>query len=147
MTISLRPIDIHNYEAVCDLDVADTQQNYVACNMWSLVEAQFNQGYTTRAIYRNEEVVGFFMWVAQTGHSVSIWRFMIDLKFQQQGIGREALSLALEQIKSLTDVKQIEICYMPSNPVAKAFYSSFGFQEVGMDDEGEDMLAVIELSQ
>lgn len=31
------------------------------------------------------------------------------------------------------------------NPVAKDFYSSFGFQEVGLDEDGEDMLAVIKL--
>ena len=28
---------------------------------------------------------------------------------------------------------------------AKDFYSSFGFQEVGLDEDGEDMLAVIKL--
>ncbi|MEF1301316.1 GNAT family N-acetyltransferase, partial [Vibrio owensii] len=39
----------------------------------------------------------------------------------------------------------IEICYNPTNPVAKPFYSQFGFEEVGMDEDGEDMLAIIEL--
>ena len=42
-------------------------------------------------------------------------------------------------------VKEIEICYNPKNPVAKEFYSSFGFSEVGMDEDNEDMLAVIKL--
>ncbi|MGB0900074.1 MAG: GNAT family N-acetyltransferase, partial [Psychrobium sp.] len=48
MDISLKPITKDNYEAVCDLDVAESQQDFVACNMWSLVEAQFNEGYVTR---------------------------------------------------------------------------------------------------
>ncbi len=62
-----------------------------------------------------------------------------------QGIGRIALTLAIEAIKQTPSVKEIEICYNPTNPVAKDFYSSFGFQEIGMDEDGEDMLALIKL--
>lgn len=42
MTISLRAIDKHNYEAICDLDVSPEQQDLVACNMFSIVESKFN---------------------------------------------------------------------------------------------------------
>ena len=145
MKVSLRPVTRNNYEEVCELDVAKEQEEFVACNMWSLVESMFNEGYETKAIYLNEEPVGFFMWVQESKDKVSIWRFMIDIKNQQKGIGRKALSLALDEIKQVPDLKQIEICYNPNNPVAKEFYSSFGFSEVGMDEDGEDMLAIIEI--
>jgi diamine N-acetyltransferase len=145
MAVSLRPITKSNYEQVCDLDVSEEQQDYVASNMWSLVESSFNDGYETQAIYLGEEPVGFFMWVTETLSKVSIWRFMIDHKHQKNGIGRIALNLALNEIKLTDGLKEIEICYNPNNPVAKAFYSSFGFVEVGMDDDNEDMLAVITL--
>lgn len=104
----------------------------------------FNEGYETRAIYLNEVVVGFFMWVYENQEKVSIWRFMVDQKHQQKGIGRMALDLALAEIKLTPNLKTIEICYNPNNPVAKEFYASFGFNEIGMDEDGEDMLAVIE---
>lgn len=143
MNISLHPVTKSNYEAVSDLDVAKEQQELVACNMWSLVEAQFNEGYYTRSIVRDDATVGFFMWVQETTSKVSIWRFMVDEKYQKQGIGRIALNLALAEIKAMTDINEIEICYNPVNPVAKDFYASFGFAEVGMDDDDEDMLAVI----
>ncbi|WP_255619205.1 hypothetical protein [Photorhabdus antumapuensis] len=42
-------------------------------------------------------------------------------------------------------MKEIEICYKPKNPVARNFYASFGFVEVGMDEENEDMLAIINI--
>ena len=71
---------------------------------------------------------------------------MVDRKFQKQGVGRQALELALSEIKNVENLKEIEICYNPENPVAKSFYSSFGFIEVGMDDENEDMLTVIKLT-
>jgi diamine N-acetyltransferase len=143
--VSLQRITKENYEAVCELDVTKAQEDYVACNMWSLVESTYNEGYETRAVYSNEEPVGFFMWVKESTSKMSIWRFMIDQKHQQKSIGRTALDLALQEIKQVEGIKEIEICYNPINPVAKNFYSSFGFVEVGMDEDDEDMLAVIKL--
>lgn len=145
MEVSLRQVTKENYEEVCELDVTNEQEDYVACNMWSIVESKYNDGYETRAIYMKEEPVGFFMWVKESEFKVSIWRFMVDKKHQQKSIGRVSLNLALAEIKEVSGLKEIEICYSPKNPVAKAFYSSFGFSEVGMDKDDEDMLAVIKL--
>lgn len=143
MKISLRHVTKENYEAVCDLQVSKLQEDYVASNVWSVVESKFNEGYETRAIYADDEPVGFFMWVLESADKTSIWRFMIDQKHQKKGIGRKALNLALEEIRQSPGLKEIEICYDPKNPVAKDFYSSFGFIEVGMDEDGDDMLALI----
>ena len=143
MNISLREVSQENYEAVCDLEVTTEQEPYVACNMWSLVEAAYNDGHTCRAIYLAQQPVGFFMWVKETAQLISIWRFMVDKQYQQQGIGRQAMALALAEIEQDTDIKQIEICYNPNNPVAKNFYASFGFVEQGLDEDNEDMLALI----
>ena len=145
MKVSLQQVNKNNYETVCELDASNDQEEFVACNMWSLVEANFNEGYETRAIYLNDTPVGFFMWVREKTNKVAIWRFMIDEKHQKKGIGRKALGLALDEIKKLKTLKKIEICYNPKNPVAKQFYSSFGFVEVGLDEAGEDMLAIIEM--
>ncbi|MBB1268128.1 GNAT family N-acetyltransferase [Shewanella sp. SR44-3] len=145
MPITLRQISKENYEAVCDLEVTTEQEDYVSTNMWSLVESHYNDGYETRAIYKEEQPVGFFMWVQESNTKVSIWRFMVDHNHQQQSVGRTALGLALTEIKSLANLAEIEICYSPSNPVAKGFYSSFGFIEIGMDEDNEDMLAIITL--
>ena len=146
MNISLQAVTQTNYEQVCELDVTKDQEDYVACNMWSLVEAAFNTGYHTRAIYLADKPVGFLMWVAESAEKISIWRFMLDQAYQNQGIGRQALALAITEIKQVAGLQQIEICYNPDNPVAKDFYASFGFEEMGMDDDGEDMLALISLS-
>lgn len=147
LNISLRKISRSNYEAVADLDVSKDQQDYVACNMWSLVESHYNEGYTCRAIYRGEEPVGFFMWVKEKADKVSIWRFMVDQRYQGAGIGRAAMDLALDEIKCDSSISKIEICYMPENPVAKNFYRSFGFEEIGLDENGEEMLAVLQTTK
>ncbi|ASP38429.1 GNAT family N-acetyltransferase [Bacterioplanes sanyensis] len=145
MTLSLRPITTDNYEAICDLDVTPEQEAFVACNMWSLVEATYNDGHITRGIYLNDEPVGFFMWVYESRDKVSIYRFMVDQAHQRKGIGRQAMLMALQEIQQDSNLSCIEICYNPNNPVAKDFYASFGFIEVGMDDDDEDMLAEIRL--
>ena len=145
MNISLKPVTKENYEAICDLDVAKHQEDYVACNMWSLVESFFNDGHVTRGIYRDDEAVGFIMWVFERPEKASIYRFMLDEKFQQQGIGRQAFGLALDEIRAVPDTRTIEVCYNPQNPVAGAFYQSFGFIETGMDEDDEDMLAELQV--
>lgn len=146
MNVSLRPVTRDNYEAICDLSVTAAQSQYVASNLWSLVEAAFHDGYQTSAIYMDEEPVGFLMWVEENAGKVSIWRFMVDQKFQQKNIGRTALHLLLDRLKTTAGLQQIEICYDPENPLAKGFYASFGFVEVGLDEDEEDMLAVIKVA-
>lgn len=143
--VRLAPVASDNYEAVCDLKLHQTQEIYLASNLWSLVEAAYEPGCFPRAIYQQEQLVGFIMWVQETPQRVSIWRLMVDRQFQQQGIGRAALKLALAEIRQMAGVLQIEICYVPTNPVAKDFYASLGFVETGWDEAGEEMLAVINL--
>lgn len=145
METTLSKITKENYEEVCDLEVAEEQQEYVAENMWSLVEAQFNPGYETRAICLDGRPVGFLMWVPEGDHKQSIWRFMVDRRHQNKGIGRRALEIALEEIKSTNGIRKIQIGYNPQNAVARRFYSSFGFIEVGLDKECDDMIAEITL--
>jgi len=142
--VSLHPVTKENYENVCNLEVRKDQEDFVAENTWSLVECLY-EGHVSRAICVGDDIVGFFMWVQETSEKISIWRFMIDQKFQNKGIGRKALNLALNEIKLVENIREIEICYNPQNPVAKDFYSSFGFNEVGMDEDNEDMLAVISI--
>ena len=69
---------------------------------------------------------------------------MIDRTFQGEGYGRAALGKALDEIRSIPRVTRIFISYMPGNPVAKPFYESFGFREVGTDEDGE-MIAELAL--
>ncbi|CDG96953.1 GCN5-related N-acetyltransferase [Xenorhabdus bovienii str. puntauvense] len=144
MLITLVDINKDNYEVVCDLSVTDEQLEYIAENVFSLVQSKFFPSYETRAIYSDSTPVGFFMWVpSDTGQKTTIWRFMVDKSHQNKGLGRKALSLAIEEIRRTEQLEEIEISYVPSNLVAKNFYASFGFIEVGIDEEVKEMLAVI----
>lgn len=146
MKITLEAITQCNYQAVCELEVSEAQKYFVASNLWSIVESMFHPEYVARAICLDQVPVGLLMWVPETPQKISIWRFMVGQQHQQQGIGRVALNLALAEIRQTAGLCQIEICYAPENPVAKDFYASFGFVEIGMDAEDEEMLAIIQLA-
>ncbi len=142
MDITLREITKLDYEAVCELHIPDEQQEHLAPNVYSLVEAHYN-GDQTRAIYLRGELVGFMMWGYGSEQKISIWRFMVAFDHQGKGIGRKSLELAIDEISSLDGIREIEICYSPTNEVAKSLYASVGFRETGMGED--DMYAIIKL--
>ena len=151
MSISLRAVTADNFEIISELPLLPQQRDYLASNDFSIAQASFYPATMhTRAVYCGEEVIGFLMFVSPDdedppGH-YRIWRFMIDHRRQGQGHGRAALALALAQIRARPDARSIEICYKPGNAKAKQFYASVGFVETGLDADGNDMLAIIELA-
>lgn len=151
MSISLRAVTADNFDSISELPLLPQQRDYLASNDYSIAQASFHPATMhTRAVYCDEEAVGFLMFVSPDdedppGH-YQIWRFMIDHRRQGQGHGRAALALALAEIRARPDVRSIEIFYKPGNANAKQFYASMGFVEKGMDDDGNDMLAVIHVA-
>lgn len=139
--VKLKHVTADNWEAVVDLELHDEQEDFVAENAYSLAESKFNPFARPRAIYAGKRIVGFLMYESLEAegkpHEVSIYRFMIDKRHQGKGYGRAALARALDEIRRNSRIRKISICYVPNNPVAKQFYESFGFAEVGRDEDGE----------
>ncbi|OYU28243.1 MAG: GNAT family N-acetyltransferase [Burkholderiales bacterium PBB2] len=145
LEVTLQPVTRANYEAICDLPLSEAQKPMLASNTWSLLEAAYNPGYQVRAIHAGAELVGFMMWVPVTAQRVSIWRFMIALPHQGRGLGSLALQAAIREIAADPVVREVEICYHPENEGSRRLYARHGFVEQGLDEEGEDMLAVLPL--
>lgn len=159
--IELRKVDNENVWKILKLSVAEDQKNYVASNTESIIEA-----YTTITsggvalpfgIYNDDCLIGFVMFgygsngdegeplIAKNNYC--IWRFMIDKNFQQQGLGRKALTASLDYLKTMPCGKA-EYCwlsYEPDNTVAKKLYSSAGFSENGERCGGE-IVSVLKLN-
>lgn len=148
MEISLKPVDKNNWEDIAELKVSDSQTEFVASNVYSLAEAAYEESGVPLGIFNGKEAVGFIMYesLAYEGKDgeYSIFRFMIDENHQNKGYGRIALQKSILLISSLSDCRKITICYMPNNSVAKEFYESVGFSEVGLHESGE-ILAEIEV--
>ena len=139
--VRLEQVTVRNWRAVARLKLAPEQKDLVVSNLYSIAQSKFDPNARPRAVYAGRELVGFLMYdVWETkgkAREASIYRFMIDRKHQGRGYGRAALAQALDEIRATPGVKKVSIGYMPDNPVAKPFYASFGFVEVGTDEDGE----------
>ena len=146
--VELKDVTAENRKAVAALELDPAQEDLVASNAESLTEARFDRDARPRAVYAGGCVVGFLMYdvgaADEEPREAVIYRFMIDRRHQGKGYGRAALARALDEIRAIPRVRRVSIGYMPDNPVAKPFYGSFGFVEVGLDEDGE-MLAELEL--
>lgn len=163
--IHLEKIDAGNLWDVVELKVAKAQKNYVADNKDSILEAYLAEGSGCKAfpfaICNDEKPVGFLMIGYNEAamyemyredppeslkNNYTLWRLMIDKKYQGKGYGKEAVRLALEFIRTWPcgKAEYCELSYEPENEVAKNLYHSFGFVENGEMD-GDEIIAVLKL--
>ena len=159
--VRLEKINAKNIWEILKLKVNDEQKEFVAPNDMSIIEAYIaitSNGHAFPfGIFDDDIPVGFLMIGFDVDDSFenppqiaygnySIWRFMIDEKYQNKGYGKEAMKLALDFIRTFPCGKA-EYCYLsydPDNTKAKELYSRFGFMENGEKDDDE-VVAVLKL--
>jgi len=142
--VELRKITESNYNECLGLKVTDVQNNYVASNCYSLAQAwvYYETAYPF-AIYADDEMVGFVMMGYFKKEGVySVWRLMIDKRYQGKGYGRKALQLAITYLKEEYSVNEIFLSFVPENSVAESLYSSVGFERTGEIDDGEIVMCL-----
>ena len=82
--------------------------------------------------------------VASNLYSVAEAQFDPDARPRAVYAGKRGAEQGSGRDPSDPGVNRISIRYTPKNPVAKPFYASFGFVEVGRDRDGE-VIAVLKL--
>ena len=140
--ILLKAIDKSNWEECIQLKSSPNQKGFIASNLYSIAEAQFLEGFNTKAIYCGEIMIGFTMFgLDPDDGNYWIYRFMIDERFQGRGYGHQAMQLVISEIRNANDRTSIVMLgYKPDNERAKKLYAKTGFKEEGMAPWGE-MLA------
>lgn len=160
--IQLTPVNWDNIDEILALSVSREQKNFVASNAVSLAEAYAarNSGYPAQpfGISSDGKLVGFVMFGRRNRtsgfpegrradileHVIS--RFLIDRRYQRQGLGRAALAVCLDYLRRESGGRPARcwLSYTPENSAAKGLYASFGFRETG-ELCGEELVAVLEL--
>ena len=139
MDISLKEVTKDNWLEVIHLEITKEQEDYVALNSESIAESHFYPHYVNRAIYRGDEVVGFLQYYQELEEGLPdefyIAQFMVDVKYQGQGIGTIATKLAIEELSAIPECKVITILYMPGHHAMRRFYSRFGFVVTEEDEQ------------
>ena len=159
--IRLEKINAQNIWSILKLKVSDDQANFVASNDLSIIEAYIaitSNGHAFPfGIFDDNIPVGFLMIGYDVDESFdnppqiaygnySIWRLMIDERFQNKEYGKETIKLAIDFVRTFPCGKA-EYCYLSydsDNKMAKNLYSQFGFVENGETD-GDEIVAVLKL--
>lgn len=124
----------------------DYQQTCVASNAVSLAQAYVSPQAWPRAIDVDGEIVGFVMLSLDDSDVDScdqpayyLWRFMIAKSHQGKGYGKKVLDLIVEKAKADGRKYLYTSCEM-SGKMPFAFYTSYGFIDTHVVDEGEEVL-------
>ena len=172
--IHLEKISWDNYRKALKLRVSKEQEDFVASNKVSLIQAflDLSDGVPVYAfaVMYGKTVVGFMQlfydddwsgyeredWLNSDLYKqfdgrpyYYIWRFMIDKKYQKRGFGKEAFKQTLDFIKTAPAGKAeyAVLSYEPSNVVAKKLYASFGFVESFQEflHDDDEITAILKL--
>lgn len=159
--LRLERVTGRNVWDIVELKVAEAQRSFVADNAVSIIEAYATIAGNGHAfpfgLYDNETPVGFMMigfdvddaWEdapAVARGNYNLWRLMVDKRYQRRGHGREAITRALEFIRTWPcgRARYCWLSYEPDNAVSRRLYAAFGFHETG-DRDGDEIIAVLEL--
>ena len=136
--IRIVPLDSENWEEAANLALRPDQIEFIAPNVASIAESRFHPELQPCAIYAGSTMVGFCMYArSPQDHQYWIYRFMIDQRYQRQGLGLRALTVLIDRIKVLPNVPQINIAYDDHNEPARQLYRRAGFVEGGFASWGE----------
>ncbi len=140
--VSLVEITAGTVRSIAALQVAPSQRNFVASNVLSMAEANFDKGAWFRAIHAGETAVGFVMLQDSSlpgaspvedseASDIWLWRFMIAEAWQKHGFGRQALDKIVEHARSRPGMTRLLASYVPGPGCPRDFYLKYGFRETG----------------
>ena len=158
--IRFEEITNRNIWKVCMLEPFEDQKDFVAENIQSLAEAYAtrNEGNNALplAVYAEDTLIGFVMIGKGTvgneeeseliKENYSLWRLMIDHKYQGKGLGKQTMDAVMALIRTFPfgEAKKVWLSYEPENTRARKLYHQYGFVENGQMC-GNEIVAVYEL--
>jgi diamine N-acetyltransferase len=140
MHVELREITLETVRDICALEVAEDQRDFVAPNAVSIAEAHFEPEHWMRAIYADDEPVGFVLaWEPAADPRGFLWRFMVADGHQRRGIGRRAMELVIDHWRE-AGARGAHTSITPGNVGAQRLYESVGFRLTGELHDGEEVM-------
>lgn len=130
--ITLREITRENFWDICNLKVAIHQEEYVAANVVSIAEAYFSKTAWLRGIYVGDTPVGFIMLSKDTvNQKYTLWRFMIDERYQRKGYGRKAFQKLIDEVRVFPGATELNTSYVSGKNSPKDFFVKMKFVHTG----------------
>ena len=140
-----------NFEAVINLKLRDDQVGFLENNLYSLAESKVFDYLEPRAIYNDDELIGFMLYYFQPlgvvremgpgeghheihadGDYVYFKRLMLDETQQGKGLGRASMEAAGRYFKEeYPSIKFVELMHYLDNETGASLYESLGYQSTG----------------
>ncbi len=139
--MTLREVSKETIWPIMLLEVADDQSHLVAPNSMSIAEAYFEPKAWFRAVYADDEPVGFIMLYDDPDTpKYYLWRMMIDKGHQRKGYGKQALQLVIDYVRSRPRATFMTVGSIPGDGSPQPFYEAAGFVDTGEVRGGETIL-------
>jgi len=139
--VTLREVTADNVRVICELSVNGDQQIYIVPNAIAVAEACYSDEDWLQAIYANETPVGLAVVnIKPDKAKFFLWRFMIDAQYQGSSIGRSAINLLIEHVKSKPNGGEFLTSVIPGDHSPQGFYENLGFLLTGEWYEGEAIM-------
>ena len=125
--IQLKEITKENYRACMNLKTTKEQEDFVAPNWYSMLEAIYEEPRQAFALYNGEEMVGFILfsfYEADEDYPKASWwieRFMIAENFQNQGLGTQAFLAGLDWFKTHIQAQELRISAVCGHLLVRRF--------------------------
>ena len=136
--ITLRPVTDANLNDVLGIKILPEQEGYVLSPAVILSRAWANRENSAEVhvIYADEKVAGMALTYDVTDEPAChfLMEFIIDEKFQRQGVGYEAMMLIIDRIKRAPRFGMIELSVDRKNTAAIRLYEKCGFTDSGYVD-------------
>jgi RimJ/RimL family protein N-acetyltransferase len=143
--VELVEVTAENERSVSKLKTHKTQESFVAPMGWSFTDALFPEVVDgapvvpwMRAVVADDEIVGFVMLALRTEHHPEpyLWRLLIDRLHQRRGIGRRALDLVEDEVRSMGDTTLL-VSWVEGKGSPGPMYIKRGYEPTGRIVDGE----------
>lgn len=140
--VRLERIAKENLDAVLALKTGESQNGFVSTTAESLAQAYvYRETAFPFAICDDQTVVGFIMMgYYEEKKYYTLWKLLIDQRYQGQGYGKAALKMGIAFLKERFQAEEIYTGVIPGNRAAKSLYRSVGFEETGLFENGMEEL-------
>ncbi len=141
MFTEIRAITNLNKKEVLKLKVAEQQQAFIESVSQCLLDAERDTRYIPLELYEKDEIIGFSMHGEFVGE---IWldRYLIDERFQGQGLGRYFLRALVDHLNERYPNQLIYLSVFEHNTIAIHLYQKFGFSFAEKFDENGEKIMI-----
>jgi diamine N-acetyltransferase len=142
MKITFRDITQDNFYECMRLSVRQDQP-FVAPNTFSVAESKIFPFWITKAIFADEQMVGFVMYTCDyEAKELYLCRFMIDARYQGKGYGKGALDLLKEIAMGDPGIEKMKLSTSKNNANGIRIYEKFGFKDTNQMEDNEEVFVM-----